>query len=93
MDRYAALGNQSLLVNIDKWLQVRDIYFPYVGQYNHVLGNAHRIGIFVDNKISYINEPEWERNISYIDDTLITRSSAVNNKIGIKGEMNEQVYF
>ena len=28
MTRHIALGNQSFLINIDRWLQVRDIYFP-----------------------------------------------------------------
>ena len=27
MTRHIVLGNQSFLINIDRWFQVRDIYF------------------------------------------------------------------
>jgi len=52
MARTIVLGNQELLVNIDAYLQVRDIYFPYVGQYNHVIGRAHRIAVLEGNETS-----------------------------------------
>ncbi len=55
MTRHIVLGNQSLLVNIDRWLQVRDIYYPCVGQENHLLGHAQKMGVYADGRLSYIN--------------------------------------
>ncbi|MDP7457376.1 MAG: hypothetical protein QGH47_01495 [Candidatus Woesearchaeota archaeon] len=46
MTRHIVLGDQQLLVNIDKWLQVRDIYYPHVGQYNHLGGGMHIKSLF-----------------------------------------------
>ncbi len=56
MTRHIPLGNGSLLVNIDEWLQIRDFYYPHVGEENHLLGHAQKIGIFVDGKISWIKD-------------------------------------
>jgi glucoamylase len=51
MTRHIALGNQSFLINMDKMVP-RDIYFPHVGQENHHIGHAQRIGVFTDGRLS-----------------------------------------
>jgi oligosaccharide amylase len=93
MTRHIVLGNQSLLVNIDKWLQIRDIYFPYVGQENHLSGHAQRIGVYVDGNLSWINEPGWERKLAYRKSTLISENHAINRDIGIEILLEECVHF
>lgn len=92
MTRHIVLGNQSLLVNIDKWFQVRDIYFPHVGQENHLLGHAQRIGVHVDGKLSWVNEDGWDRKPAYKNDTLVTESTAKNKTLGIELTLEENVY-
>lgn len=91
MTRHIALGNGSLLVNIDKWLQVRDFYYPHVGEENHLLGHAHRIGVFADGGISWINEGEWERKIAYKEHTLVSDCSALNENLKIELKINDCV--
>jgi oligosaccharide amylase len=91
MTRYIVLGNQSLLINIDKWFQVRDIYFPHVGQENHLLGHAQRIGIYTDGRLSWINEEDWERKPAYKQDTLVSENRTVNREIGIELLLEENV--
>ena len=39
MPRDIPVGNGSLLVNFDQTYQLRDLYWPYVGQENHTEGN------------------------------------------------------
>lgn len=91
MTRHIALGNQSLLINIDKWFQVRDIYFPHVGQENHLRGHAQRIGIYTDGRLSWINEESWERKPAYKNDTLVSENRAVNRELGIGLLLEENV--
>lgn len=91
MTRHIALGNQSLLINIDKWFQVRDIYYPYVGQENHLVGHAQKIGVYADGRLSWVNEPEWERRPAYKNDTLATDNLAINNDLGIELNFEENV--
>ncbi|NOZ80284.1 MAG: glycoside hydrolase family 15 protein [DPANN group archaeon] len=92
MTRHIVLGNQSFLVNIDRWLQVRDIYFPHVGQYNHLIGHAHRIGVLEHNELSWLDGQEWERNLCYENETLVTDNKAVNKDRQLSIRLKENVY-
>jgi GH15 family glucan-1,4-alpha-glucosidase len=40
------VGNGSLLVTFDDKYQIRDIYFPHVGQGNHTEGCPFRFGFW-----------------------------------------------
>ena len=75
MVRHLAVGNGSLLVNLDRDLRVRDIYFPYAGQENHVLGKPQRIGIH-GRGFSWLSD--WDTVPGYKEDTLVTESKARN---------------
>ena len=55
MPRDIPVGNGSLLVNFDAHYQLRDIYWPYVGQENHTAGAPCRFGVWVDNTFSVIS--------------------------------------
>lgn len=91
MTRHIVLGNQSLLVNIDQWFQVRDIYFPYVGQENHLMGHSQRIGIYANGGLSLINEENWERKPAYKNDTLVSENRAFSSELGIELLLEENV--
>lgn len=64
MARAVTVGNGSMLVGIDYRGQVRDLYYPHVGEANHVSGASgnfvHRIGVFVDGEMAWLDNPEWE---------------------------------
>ena len=92
MVRHIVLGNQKLLVNIDQWLQVRDIYFPHVGEYNHLVGHAHKIAVLEGNEVSWINGPGWDRKLAYVNETLVTNSAAHNTEKRLSLFFNENVY-
>ncbi len=44
------VGNGSLLVTFDDKYQIRDIYFPHVGQENHTEGFPFRFGFWAQVK-------------------------------------------
>ncbi len=92
MTRHIVLGNGSLLVNIDRWLQVRDLFFPRVGQYNHLFGHAHKIGLIEAYTVTWLNDASWRRNLTYLDGTLITNSTADNEAMKLSLLFNENVY-
>jgi GH15 family glucan-1,4-alpha-glucosidase len=92
MTRHIVLGNQSMLVNIDRWLQVRDVYFPYVGQENHLGGHAMKVGVFADGRLSWVNGDGWERRCGYRDGTLSSDSSAKNAGLGVELGFRENVH-
>jgi len=82
--RAIVLGNQRLLVNIDENLAVRDIFFKRVGQENHVLGqNAHRIGVLVDGRFSWLDGEGWSIAITPTEGALANRSVARNDELDV----------
>jgi Glucoamylase and related glycosyl hydrolases len=87
--REIALGNGSLLVNLDSSLRVRDIYFPYAGLENHVLGEPNRIGFSADG-FSWLSD--WDTRPGYAPGTIISDSYAENTEEGLSLEMESCVH-
>jgi hypothetical protein len=48
MPRDIPVGNGPLLVNFDLRHQLRDLYWPHVGQENHTAGHPFRFGVWVE---------------------------------------------
>lgn len=85
------VGNGSLLVNFDDKYQIRDIYFPHVGQENHTEGFPFRFGIWADGDFSWVFEDDWERDLRYLPDSLITDVRLVNQKLKLEIVSNDMV--
>ena len=88
MPREIVLGNGELLVNLDRNLFVRDIYYPYVGWANHVGGYRCRVGVWVeDGGLAWLDDAGWERKIAYAADTLVTdctlRHAGLNLRLSV----------
>ncbi|MBB3108585.1 oligosaccharide amylase [Paenibacillus phyllosphaerae] len=84
MTRHIAIGNGQLLVNLDSNSYIRDIYYPYVGQYNHVGGQLCRFGIWIDGQFSWLDNPAWHKESRYADSTLVAITEAVHSSLGIR---------
>lgn len=93
MPKSLVLGNGNMLVCIDKNAQVRDLYFPHVGLENHVGGHyTHRIGVWVDDRFSWLSDPEWKINIESKDNALEGDTTAIHHDLGIKLRFSDIVY-
>ncbi|WP_457643824.1 glycoside hydrolase family 15 protein [Persephonella sp.] len=91
MYREAVISNGTLFINFDKYLSLRDFYFPYVGQYNHLGGNKNHLIISVDGRLRYM-DIGWERKFSYRKNSLITEITATNRELGIQLIINDLVH-
>jgi len=85
------VGNGSLLVTFDDKYQIRDVYFPHVGQENHTEGFPFRFGIWADGEFSWIFEDDWERRLCYLSETLVTDVKLTNEILGIEIICNDTV--
>lgn len=87
MARAVTLGNGNILVGLDYKGQVRDFYAPFVGHSNHVSGASgnyvHRIGVFVDEKISWLDDEGWNVTVGCSADTVVGSMHAVNDVLGV----------
>jgi glucoamylase len=72
------VGNGSLLVNFDDKYQIRDIFFPHVGQENHSEGFPFRFGLWVDGEFSWTFADGWDRRLGYRPESLVTEVVLVN---------------
>ena len=85
------VGNGSLLVTFDDKYQIRDVYFPHVGQENHSEGYPFRFGVWADGKFSWIFSDDWTRELKYLPETLVTEVRLTNEKLGIEIVSNDTV--
>jgi oligosaccharide amylase len=92
MPRILVVGNGTLLVNLDHHLQIRDIYFPFVGHQNHVQGHANRIGVWVDGSFAWLSSKSWEITPNYHKDSLVTYSKAVNHDLQLTLDVEDGVH-
>jgi len=96
MARAVTIGNGNLLVGLDRRGQVRDLYYPYVGESNHVSGASgsfvHRIGVFVDGKLSWFDDEDWHIEIGVGEETTLGSITATNHKIGITVSTKDAVH-
>jgi oligosaccharide amylase len=93
MPRDIPVGNGSLLVNFDRRYQLRDIYWPYVGQENHTTGHICRFGVWVDGQFSWIADDAWTRTQSYQEDTLVTEVTLYNPTLSLRLVCHDAVDF
>jgi oligosaccharide amylase len=92
MTRPVILGNGNMLVCLDKHARIRDLYYPHIGQENHVSSRTHRIGVWVGGEFSWISEEEWELSLKYKKDTLSSDITAYSKKLKVRISMNEAVH-
>ncbi len=74
MPRNIVLSNHKLFIGIDHRGTIRDLYYPYVGQYNHLSGHWIRKGIFCaiengESFFSWLDTDEWTIQSRYCSDT------------------------
>ena len=72
MPRELPLGNGRLLLNFDKSYNVRDIYWPHVGQELHTAGDISHTGVWVEGRFAWFDSPDWQREMIYETETLVT---------------------
>lgn len=85
------VGNGQLLVTFDDKYQIRDIYFPHVGQENHTEGFPFRFGVWADGKFSWVFSEGWTRELKYLPETLVTDVRLTNPLLELEIISNDTV--
>lgn len=94
MPRTLALGNGTLLATFDAFLQMRDLYFPYVGMEDHTTyGTAHRLGFFVEGRgYSWVSDGSWQIEPGAKLETLVGSSRLRHARLGIEILLEDAVH-
>jgi oligosaccharide amylase len=99
MPRDIPVGNGRLLVTFDSRYQIRDIYFPHVGQENHAGNGPCRFGVYTDvpgtgkSHVAWTSDPAWHIRQRYLRDTLTTSVSLEHAQFKLGVYCNDTVDF
>jgi len=91
VSRDLPIGNGALLVNFDHNYQLRDIYYPRVGQENHTSGEPCRFGIWVEGRFAWLDDPAWSKDLVYLPDTLVTNVTVSHPDLLVTVTFNDAV--
>lgn len=93
MARPIILSNGELHVGINNYGLVHDFYFPYVGLENHSAGQntRHKVGVWIDDKLSWLDDGSWEFNFKLSSEALIGHTKAKNSDLQVILEFDDFV--
>src|SRR3712207_2670518 len=99
MPRDIPVGNGRLLVTFDHQYQIRDVYFPHVGQENHAGNGPCRFGVWTDvpgkhrNQLFWTGGGGWNIRQRYLRDTLTSSVSLDHKDLKLAMYCNDVVDF
>lgn len=93
MPRDLPIGNGNLTINFDRDYNIRDVYYPHVGQDNQTVGDVSFFGVWCDGRFAWIGNPSWQKSLDYDGDTLVTRVEASSQLLGIDMTLSDAVDF
>src|SRR3972149_6655114 len=93
MPRDLPLGNGSLLVAFDGNHQIRELYWPHVGQENHSLCHPFRMGVWVDGQFHWLDDSRWERDLRYAHETLVSEVALKHPALNLTLAVSDAVDF
>ena len=93
MPRDIPVSNGRLLVTFDSHYQIRDFYYPHIGQENHAGPRPFNFGLWVNGRLSWINEEGWTRSLSYEEETLVTHVVLRHEELGLELICGDTVDF
>jgi GH15 family glucan-1,4-alpha-glucosidase len=87
------LGNGSLTVGLNEAGLVHDFYYPYVGLDNLTTARSmdHKIGIWVDDQFSWVDESDWGVYVNFEKDALVSDIQLTNNRLQVALSFNDFV--
>ncbi len=93
MPRDLPIANGKLLINFDSNYFIRDFYYPYIGLDNQTLGYPSRFGVWSSGQFAWMDDPSWQRELAYEEDTLVTDVHLTNERLAVHLHCRDMVDF
>ena len=93
MPRDIPIGNRCLLITFDHDYCLRDIYYPFIGKENHTDGHKFRFGIWVDGRFDWVKRENWDLNLEYVHESLLTNVTGGNETFGVRFHCNDIIDY
>lgn len=84
MARDLPIGNGNVLINFDAAYNIRDMYFPFVGQENQSSDHLSHFGVWCPEGFFWIDHPEVSRKLEYLPDSLVTNAECTHQRLGLR---------
>lgn len=86
-------SNGEMFVGLDEHAQVISLYFPHVGSEQHTAFPrlAHKIGVWVDGRMSWLDSGEWRFSFHYQPQSLVGDIRATHDQLQISLELSDAV--
>lgn len=93
MARPIVLSNGNVHVGLNRFGEVHDFYYPYVGLENHAAAKMlrHRVGVWVENRFSWLDDGSWSFTFQYHTHSLVGYTTAYNGGLGVTLEFDDAV--
>ena len=87
------LGNGQLTVGLNEFGLVHDFYYPYVGLDNLTTSRSahHEVGVWIDGKFSWVSGGEWDIEVTFEADALVSDVTMTNDKLQVELHFNDFV--
>jgi GH15 family glucan-1,4-alpha-glucosidase len=82
-----------MLVAFDKDYQIRDLYWPHVGQENHAVGHPFRLGFWADGIFRWLDDGGWDRDIRYLQENLVGQVKLKHPELDLEIYITDAVDF
>lgn len=92
MAKSLILANGNIFVGLNNHGSVTDFFYPYVGVENHVRGEPHRIGIWQQGRLSWLDSDEWNIEIDMEEDTFVGKMKCFNKATNLELLFTNIVY-
>lgn len=93
MPRPLVIGNGNIMVTFDDQMAMRDFYYPFVGELNHIMGHKNNLGFWIEGKFAWIDNPGWKRKLGYRKDSLVATADAVHEGLKLSVESTDAVHY
>lgn len=93
MPRDIPVGNGNLLIAFDSDYQIRDLYFPYVGQENHAGWGPCRFGVWAGGQLAWTSHDGWTKSLRYLPQTLATDVRLTHKDLKVRLACTDVVDF
>lgn len=87
------IGNGSTLVNIDDTLNLKDLYWPFVGEANHLNLKANEIFFYLDGLRVDLNRDNFLIETNYLENSLVAKSTALSEIHNLKLTFTDFVVY
>ncbi len=93
MPRELVLGNGQMLVTFDAGFAMRDLYYPYVGLWNHIGGHRCAMGVWSEGQFSWVGEAGWQGELDYLGETLVSSVRLRHEGMGLEIRCSDAVHY